>query len=104
MGVLSNSVWPNAAFLCAALLGGAFIGTLLATRYRSRRILLISQAAMLALYSGFLVILCGVVLQPTAVDAKVRLRMLLGGQWEAVRRERSTGIHSPTPAWRKGLA
>ncbi|EFJ43390.1 hypothetical protein VOLCADRAFT_96405 [Volvox carteri f. nagariensis] len=72
MGVLSNSVWPNAAFLCAALLGGTFIGALLATRYRSRRILLISQAAMLVLYSAFLVILCGVVLQPTAVDPKLR--------------------------------
>ncbi|GIL60729.1 hypothetical protein Vafri_15257 [Volvox africanus] len=72
MGVLSNSVWPNAAFLCAALLGATFIGTLLATRYRSRRILLISQAAMLALYSAFLVILCGVMLQPTSVDSKLR--------------------------------
>lgn len=69
--MLSNSMWPNAAFISAALLGATFIGTLLATRYRSRRILLISQVAMMVLYSAFLVIVCGVVLQPTAVESKV---------------------------------
>ncbi|GLC47117.1 hypothetical protein PLESTB_000871300 [Pleodorina starrii] len=72
MGVLSNGLWPNAAFLSGALLGGTFIGVLLAARYRTRRILLISQVAMLVLYSAFLVILCGVVLQPTSVDPKLR--------------------------------
>lgn len=71
-GVLTNSVWPNAAFGCVGLLGAAFIGALLAIRYRSRRILLFSQAAMLVLYSAFLVIVCGVVMQPTVVDPKVR--------------------------------
>ncbi|EFJ48547.1 hypothetical protein VOLCADRAFT_90882 [Volvox carteri f. nagariensis] len=36
MGVLSNSVWSDAALLCAALLGGTFIWVLLATQCRSR--------------------------------------------------------------------
>lgn len=67
-------MWPNAAFGCVGLLGAAFIGALLAIRYRSRRILLLSQAAMLVLYSAFLVIVCGVVMQPTVVDPKVRSR------------------------------
>lgn len=71
VGVLANSVWPNAAFAGAALLGASFIGLLLAVRYRSKRILLLSQAACLFLYSAFLVITCGVVFQPTVVDAKV---------------------------------
>ncbi|KAG2427327.1 hypothetical protein HXX76_012522 [Chlamydomonas incerta] len=72
VGVLANSVWPNAAFAGAALLGACFIGLLLAVRYRSKRILLLSQAACLFLYSAFLVITCGVVFQPTVVDAKLR--------------------------------
>ncbi|KAG2485413.1 hypothetical protein HYH03_015899 [Edaphochlamys debaryana] len=72
VGVLSNSFWPMAGFTSAALLGGTFIGALLSIRYRSKRILLISQAAMLLLYSAFLVIVCGIVFAPTAVDAKLR--------------------------------
>ncbi|KAG2432305.1 hypothetical protein HYH02_013027 [Chlamydomonas schloesseri] len=72
IGVLANSVWPNAAFGGAALLGASFIGLLMAVRYRSKRILLLSQAACLFLYSAFLVITCGVVFQPTVVDAKLR--------------------------------
>ncbi|PNH03478.1 hypothetical protein TSOC_010441, partial [Tetrabaena socialis] len=71
-GVLSNSYWPAAAFASAGLLGAAFIGTLLAMRYRSKRLLLLSQAAMLVLYSAFLVILCGVAMRPTGVDPKLR--------------------------------
>ncbi|GFR42951.1 hypothetical protein Agub_g3840 [Astrephomene gubernaculifera] len=72
VGVLVNSIWPLAAFLSCVLLGGAFIGALLSVRYRSRRMLLLSQAAMLLLYSGFLVVMCGVVMRPTVVDPKLR--------------------------------
>ncbi|KXZ43832.1 hypothetical protein GPECTOR_79g111 [Gonium pectorale] len=71
-GVLVFSAWPSASFLAGGLLGATYIGALLAVRYRSRRFLLASQSAMLALYSTYLVIVVGVVLQPTAVDAKLR--------------------------------
>lgn len=73
-GVLLNAYWPNVGFAIGGVMGGALILAYLAASYRSRRMLLAAQVALVTLYAAALGMTSFALFKPTVVDAKVRVR------------------------------